>query len=243
MNLLAPPPPASLIAMAARSHDGIDWTAWLQRLRAVDQLNVDTLRELARRLLGPRTRTVVDVGSGAGGMSAAFAEAMPEGTVVLVDSAPELLDAAAAAVREMAGQRVEVRTVEADAADDALLDLVPHAAARGEWFRRMRADMEGSVRLPVGWNRALADAGLTDVGSFSYLVDHPVPPSELVREAVLRWLSAMREMAGEWLSEADRHTVDELLDPAGLHYVGRRDDVFVLTAHTVHAGTAGDPPR
>lgn len=117
------------------------------------------------------------------------------------------------------------------------------SAARGEWFRRMRADMEGSVRLPVGWNRALADAGLTDVGSFSYLVDHPAPPSELVREAVLRWLSAMREMAGEWLSEADRHTVDQLLDPAGPHHVGRRDDVFVLTAHTVHAGTAGDPPR
>lgn len=286
------------MAAHSHSHDGIDWTDWLQRLHAVDKLNVDMQRELARRLLGPRTRVVLDVGSGAGGMSAAFAEAMPEGTVVLVDTGPELLDAAVARVRPAAGQRVEVRTVQADAAGDALLDLVPRAdlvfasgvvhhlpdqqrgverlvalvnpggrlvlveggleqrclpwdvgvgepglqerlsAARNEWFGRMRAGMDGAVRLPVGWNRALADAGLTDVGSFSYLVDHPAPPSDQVREAVLRWLSLMREMVGEWLSEADRQAVDQLLDPAGPHHVGGRDDVFLLTANTVYLGTA-----
>lgn len=283
----------------SHAHDGIDWAHWLDRLGTLDELNADTLRELARRLLGPRTRTVIDVGSGAGGMSAAFAEAMSDsgGTVVLVDAVPELVDAAAARVRAQAGQRVEVRTVQADAASDALLDQVPRAdlvfasavvhhlpdqqrgvdrlaalvdpggrlalveggleqrclpwdvgigepglqerlaAARGEWFRRMRADMDGAVRLPVGWNRALRDAGLTDVNSFSYLIDHPAPPTDGVREAVLQWLSGMRDMAGEWLSEADLHTVDQLLDQEGPHYVGGRDDVFLLAAHTVHTGT------
>ncbi len=282
----------------SHTHDAIDWAHGLGRLRAIDELTFESLRALAIRLLGPHTRTVIDVGSGAGGMSAAFAEAMPQGTVVLVDAVPELLDAAAQHVRAAAEQRVEVRTVQADAADDALPDLVSRAdlvfasavvhhlpdqqrgveqlaalinpggrlalveggleqrclpwdvgvgepglqerlsAARGEWFRRMRADMDGAVRLPVGWNRAMADAGLTDVESFSYLVDHPAPPTDRVRDAVLRWLSWLREIAGDWASEADLDTVDRLLDPDGPHYVGARDDVFLLTAHTVHVGTS-----
>jgi SAM-dependent methyltransferase len=271
----------------------------VSRLGTLDELNADTLRELALRLLGPRTRTVVDVGSGAGGMSAAFAETMSDsgGTVILVDAVPELVGAAAERVRAAAGQRVEVRTVHADAASDALLDQVPRAdlvfasfmvhhlpdqqrgvdrlaalvdpggrlalveggldqrclpwdvgvgepglqerlsAARGEWFRRMRADMEGVVRLPVGWNRAMTDAGLTDVKSFSYLIDHPAPPTDRVREAVLQWLSGLREMAREWASDADLDAADQLLDPDSPHYVGCRDDVFVLAAHSVHVGT------
>lgn len=282
----------------SHTHDSIDWAHMLERRHAVEALSSEAQRELAARLLGPHTRTVVDVGSGAGGMSAAFAEAMPEGTVVLVDAVPELLDAAAQRVRAAAGQRVEVRTVQTDAAGDALLDLVPRAdlvfasavvhhlpdqqqglerlaaltdpggrlvlveggleqrclpwdvgigepglqerlsAARNEWFRRMRADMDGTVRLPVGWNRAMADAGLTDIESFSYLVDHPAPPTDLVREAVLHWLSWLRDTAGDWASEADLDTVDRLLDPDGAHYVGGRDDVFLLTAHTVYVGTS-----
>lgn len=283
----------------SHAHDGIDWAHCLERLGTLDELNADTLRELALRLLGPRTRTVVDVGSGAGGMSAAFAEAMSDsgGTVILVDAVPELVDAAAERVRAAAGQRVEVRTVHADAASDALLDQVPRAdlvfasfmvhhlpdqqrgvdrlaalvdpggrlalveggldqrclpwdvgvgepglqerlsAARGEWFRRMRADMDGVVRLPVGWNRAMTDAGLTGVDSFSYLIDHPAPPTDRVREAVLQWLSGLREMAREWASDADLDAADQLLDPDSPHHVGGRDDVFVLAAHSVHVGT------
>ncbi|MGH3916375.1 MAG: class I SAM-dependent methyltransferase [Pseudonocardiaceae bacterium] len=283
----------------AHSHDGIDWAGWFERLREADQLAADEQRQVAVRLVRPDTQVVVDVGSGAGGMSAAFAEALPAGgTVVLVDSAPELLHAATAQVRTVSGERVEVRAVQADADDDALLDLVPRAylvfasfvlhhlpdqqrglerlsalvrpggrlalvewgleqrclpwdlglgepdlqgrlgAAHGEWFRQMRAAMDGVVRLSVGWNRALSDAGLEDVSSFSYLVDRPAPPNGEVRAAVLRWLSGMRDKAQPWISEPDLRVVDELLDEDGPHYVGRRDDVFVLTAHTVHMGTA-----
>ncbi|MGH8919536.1 MAG: class I SAM-dependent methyltransferase, partial [Actinomycetes bacterium] len=269
------------------------------RLRGADKLAAEALRQVAARLVRPDTKVVVDIGSGAGGMGAAFAEALPAGgTVVLVDTAPELLHAATAHVRAVSGERVEVRAVQADAADDALLDLVPRAdlvfasfvvhhlpdqqrgverlsalvrpggrlalveggleqrylpwdlglgepdlqgrliAARGEWFRRMRAAIAGAVRLPVGWNRALTDAGLVDVNSFSYLVDRPAPPTDDVRTAVLQWLSAIRDMAQPWISEPDLRVVDELLDEDAPHYVGRRDDVFVLTAHTVHVGTA-----
>lgn len=281
------------------SHDGIDWSTWVDRLRGADELATDARRQVAQRLVRPDTRVVLDVGCGAGGMGAAFAAALPSGgTVVLIDAEPELLRAAAAHVGSVGGARVEVRAVPADAANDALLDLAPCAdlvfasfvvhhlpdqqrgverlvalvkpggqlalvesgleqrclpwdvglgepglqgrlsAAHGQWFRQMRAAMEGAVRLPVGWNRALTDAGLVDVHSFSYLVDHPAPPSDGVRAAVLRWLSGMREVADPWISEPDLRTVDELLDEQGPHYAGRRDDVFVLAAHTVHLGTA-----
>lgn len=286
--------------MAAHSHDGIDWAAWLERLRKNDDLYGDAYHEVADRLVRPTTRVVVDVGSGAGGMGAAFARAMSAtgGTVVLVDSAPELLDAAAAHASAAAGKRVEIRTVQADAAGEELPELAPRAdlvfasfvvhhlpdeqggidrlaalvnpggrfalvegglqrrclpwdvgvgepglqdrllAARDEWFRHMRAGMDGAVRLPVGWNRALTGAGLVDVGSFSYLIDRPAPPTDDVREAAVRWLSGLRETAEEWISEPDRRAADQLLDPYGPHYLGLRDDVFLLAAHTVYLGTA-----
>ena len=285
--------------MAGHTHDGIDWPTWLHRLREADAVAAGARRALARRLVGPRTRVVVDVGSGAGGMGVAFAEEMADsgGTVVLVDPVPELLDAASAQVSEAAGRRVEVRAVRVDAGGDELLDAVPRAdlvfasfvvhhlpdqqrgldrlaalvspggrlavvesgleqrclpwdvgvgepglqgrltAAHGKWFRGMRAGMDGAVRLPVGWGRALRDAGLTEVSSFSYLIDEP-EPTDQVRAAVVRWLSGLREVAADWIDEADRHAVDQLLDPAGPHYVGLRDDVFLLAAHTVHIGTA-----
>lgn len=285
--------------VSAHSYDGMDWAGALERLRRFDELTSGESRELARRLLAPRTRVVVDVGSGAGGMGAAFAGALPpDSTVVLVDATPELLEAAAADTAAAAAPGVRVRTVRADGAGDELARLAPGAdlvfaslvthhlpdqqrgvdrlaglarpggrvalvefgleqrcmpwdvgvgepglqerllAARGEWFRHMRAGMEGAVRMPYGWPRALAEAGLGDVGSFTYLIDKPAPPTEAVRAAVLRWLSDLREGAGDRLAEPDLHAVDQLLDADGPHYVGRRDDVFVLVAHTVHLGTA-----
>ncbi len=285
--------------MAGHTHDGIDWPTWLHRLREADAVAAGARRALARRLVGPRTRVVVDVGSGAGGMGVAFAEEMADsgGTVVLVDPVPELLDAAVAQVSEAAGRRVEVQAVRADAGSDELLNTVPRAdlviasfvvhhlpdqqrglarlaalvspggrlaivesgleqrcvpwdvgvgepglqgrltAAHGMWFRGMRAGMDGAVRLPVGWGHALRDAGLTEVSSFSYLIDEP-EPTDQVHAAVVRWLSGLREVAADWIDEADRHAVDQLLDPAGPHYVGLRDDVFLLAVHTVHIGTA-----
>ena len=111
-------------------------------------------------------------------------------------------------------------------------------AALDEWFRRMRAGMDGSVRLPVGWDLALAEAGLVDVHAFSYLIDRPAPPTDQVHAAVLQRLSWLREVAGPWLGEPDLRTLDQLLDPQSPHYLSRRDDVFLLSAETVYLGTS-----
>lgn len=290
--------------MAGHSHDGIDWDTRLERLRADDELAAPETALLARRLLTENTaavHSVIDVGSGAGGSAAAFAAAMSDlgtdGTVTLVDSAPELLSAASEHAGGSAGHGVRISTVEADADDDALraavepADLVfasfvvhhlpdqlaglrrltalvkpggrlaivesglhPRvlpwdvgvgepgledrlASAWREAFRRMRADMPGAVRLPVGWSTALERAGLSGVRSFSYLVDRPAPTSEAVRDVALRHLESLHTAAAEECAADDVEAVRQLVDPDSEHYAGNRSDLYYLMADTVHVGT------
>lgn len=109
-------------------------------------------------------------------------------------------------------------------------------AAQTAWFADMRAAMDGSTRMPVGWTRALADAGLVETFSFSYLTDHPAPGNELVRQSVVDWLAWVAGVAAERLDGQDQDSVVRLLDPNDPAYVGNRDDVFVLSASTVHLG-------
>jgi SAM-dependent methyltransferase len=285
----------------AHTHDGIDWSARLEDMKRADALDEDALRVVAGRLVRPLpdSPTVVDVGSGSGGMSAALAGTLGArggGTLVLVDAVPELLDAATTAARAAAGGRVHVRPVLADLATAGLASLVPAAhlvwaarvvhhlpdqagavarlveglapggrlaleeggldskhlpwdlgvgepglqerliAARREWFARMRQDMPGSVRLPVGWNVALAEAGLTDVTAFSYLVEHQGPPTPAVRAAAVEWLTFHADVAGDRLHGSDRAAVRRLLDPGDDAWLGARDDVFVLQTRTVTLG-------
>lgn len=109
-------------------------------------------------------------------------------------------------------------------------------AARDDWFVGMRGDMPGVKSLPIGWTKALAAAGLTDVFSFSYVIDHPAPASGEVRQSVVDWLAWLYGVGEDQLSASDRQTVNRLLDPADEAYVGARDDVFILGASTVHLG-------
>jgi SAM-dependent methyltransferase len=294
---------ATSVADMAHTHDGIDWTERLVAMRRADELDAESDRAVAERLVdslapGGSPPVVVDIGSGAGGMSAAFAAALAArggGRVVLADAVDELLSAAVEVTRGAAGDSVQVEGVPVDGADEGLPDLLPAAdlvwasrvvhhlpdqqkaidrlarvlapggwlalsegglatrclpwdlglgepgldcriaAARDAWFERMRADMPGSVRLPVGWTSALAAAGLTGTYSFSYLTDHPAPAPAPVRQSVVDWLTWMSGV-GDDLSASDREVISRLLDPADEAYVGNRDDVFVLSASTVHLG-------
>jgi SAM-dependent methyltransferase len=288
------------------THDGIDWMARLAQLRKADEVDAPASREVAERLIErtPRGSTVLDVGSGAGGMSVALIEAMSRhggGRMVLLDATPELLESAGELARKTAaehGDAVTVETALVDLADRASLALVPKArllwaanvvhhlpdqqqtladlagllipggclalsegglplrclpwdigvgepglherlsALQGEWFRQMRADMPDAVPMPFGWNRALTNVGLVGVTSFSYLIDRPAPAPEPVLDSVLNWLDWMRQIGEDQLGESDRDTVRRLLDPDDPAYVGKRDDVFMLTARTVHLGWA-----
>lgn len=110
------------------------------------------------------------------------------------------------------------------------------AAAHDAWFAAMRAGMPGAVRLPVGWTRALTDAGLVDVSSFSYLIDLPAPASDEVRRSVVDWLAWNAGVAADRLGQDDQAALVRLLDPEDPAFVGARDDVFILTASTIHLG-------
>jgi SAM-dependent methyltransferase len=288
----------------AHTHDNIDWPTRLASMKRADELDAAYSRQVADRLVdiagADKKPTIVDVGSGGGGMSVAFAAALKAragGRVVMSDAVPELLAAATARVSdEVAGTQVAVEAVQADAADEQLAEHLPPAdlvwasrvvhhlpdqqlainglarvvapggwlalcegglatrclpwdlgigepglglrltAARDSWFVSMRADIPGVRSLPVGWNKALERAGLTDVHSFSYVIDHPAPAPEAVRQSVVDWLAWLSTVGEDRLTASDRETITHLLNPTHKAYVGNRDDVFVLGASTVHLG-------
>lgn len=121
--------------MAGHTHDGFDWAAWIDDLRRGDRLADEAYRSIAESLTArlPADAEVLDVGCGAGGMSAKLAECLAGrggGELTLVDAEPELLEAAARvadAAAGHAGGRVSVRTHQADLADAAAIGTLPRA--------------------------------------------------------------------------------------------------------------------
>ncbi|WP_199434290.1 methyltransferase domain-containing protein [Qaidamihabitans albus] len=293
--------------MSAHTHDDIDWAARLSAMRRLDLLERECLASVAARITEhlPDSATVIDVGCGAGGMSAALAAALRRrggGTLILVDAVDELLAAAseaavaAAAMPTPTAAEVRVETVVADVGTVDLHEMVPPAdliwasavvhhlpdqqaaiarlarvlraggrlavaeggletrclpwdvgvgepgleqrlnAARNDWFAELRATIPDAVPMPYGWTTALDRAGLTETGSFSYLIDHPAPGDSTVRDFAAERLAWLAEVTGERISDLDRAAVRRLLDPGWPEYLGARDDVFLLFARTVHHG-------
>lgn len=109
-------------------------------------------------------------------------------------------------------------------------------AGRDEWFGELRATMPDAVRMPYGWTAALGRAGLAATGSFGYLIDHPAPAGPFVREFAVERVEWLSEAAGERLDPEDREAVQRLLDSGAPEYVGTRDDIYLLSARTVHHG-------
>ncbi|MDT8915831.1 methyltransferase domain-containing protein [Amycolatopsis sp. PS_44_ISF1] len=109
-------------------------------------------------------------------------------------------------------------------------------AAQAEWFIGMREGIDGAVPMPYGWSTALDRAGLTEVDSFGALVHHPSPGPESLADYVVNRLGRLREFAGGHLTADDLATVDTLLDRTGPHFVGARQDLYLLGAKTIHCG-------
>ncbi|WP_158891674.1 class I SAM-dependent methyltransferase [Amycolatopsis anabasis] len=108
--------------------------------------------------------------------------------------------------------------------------------AMADGFNQMRAELPGSVSVVEDWPGMLRAAGLAEVRSKTFLVDHPAPLADGPRRTVRRWLERFRNGAEERLDAEDVATLDRLLDPADPAGVDRRADLFVLTAKTVHFG-------
>jgi SAM-dependent methyltransferase len=107
-------------------------------------------------------------------------------------------------------------------------------AVEEDFFAEMRASLPGTVAEAEDWPAMLMAAGLKHTGTRSFLLDLPAPVPDAARAHVATSLSRLRERVGDGLDATDRATLDRLLDPddeAGVH---RRQDVFVLVAHTVY---------
>jgi SAM-dependent methyltransferase len=110
------------------------------------------------------------------------------------------------------------------------------AAAEADWFAAMRRDLTGAQRTPYGWPSVLANAGLTDVTSKTFLLDLPAPLDDDVRTHVTESLTARVARVTDWLAGDDRAAWETLLAPEAGDYLGRRRDVHLLAATTVHVG-------
>ena len=109
-------------------------------------------------------------------------------------------------------------------------------AALEHWFEIMRAELPGSTTVVEDWPAMLSRAGLTDVGSFTSLLDLPAPLGETARAFLHAHLTRLRETASESLDVEDRKTLDVLLDPGAPEGILRRPDAFLLSATTVFTG-------
>ncbi|GAB3453941.1 class I SAM-dependent methyltransferase [Actinophytocola sediminis] len=195
----------------AHTHDGIDWNDRLTALRRADETTADTDRQVAQRLIGMlapggKPPVVVDIGSGAGGMSAAFAAVLAGrggGRVVLADAVDALLTSATEHVTRAAGDSVLVSAVSVDAADDALASVLPQADL--VWASRVVHHLPdqqqainrlATVVAPGGW-LALSEGGLhTQCLPWDLGVGRPGLSDRLIA-ARARWFVRMRaEMAG-----------------------------------------------
>lgn len=107
--------------------------------------------------------------------------------------------------------------------------------ARSEWFNQMRDETADSVAVIEDWSSMLRSAGLTDVYSKTFLIDHPAPLAERLRGFVRDSLDRARQFE-DLLDAEDVQTVQRLLDPDDPLGVDRRADLFLKSARTVHFG-------
>ncbi|MFD5001901.1 class I SAM-dependent methyltransferase [Streptomyces mutabilis] len=107
-------------------------------------------------------------------------------------------------------------------------------AVEEDAFAEMRANTPGSVAETEDWPAMLTAAGLKHTGTRSFLLDLPAPLTDEARAYVTTSLSRLRDRIGDGLDATDRATLDRLLDPADEAGAHRRQDVFVLVAHTVY---------
>jgi SAM-dependent methyltransferase len=104
------------------------------------------------------------------------------------------------------------------------------------WFDTMRAELPDHQSVIEDWPAMLTTAGLTDVTSFTTLLDLPAPLSAAARAHLHANLTRVHDAMQESLDDSDRETIAILLDPDAPEGLLHRPDAFLLTATTVFTG-------
>ncbi|RKN47278.1 class I SAM-dependent methyltransferase [Streptomyces hoynatensis] len=111
-------------------------------------------------------------------------------------------------------------------------------AAQMRWFGRMRASLPGVAAMPYGWPEALRRAGLGEVATRTFLVEHEVRPGGPAMASLLASLGHRVARTAEegLLSEEDREAFRRLLDEGDPAWLGRRTDLGHVEARSVYTG-------
>jgi SAM-dependent methyltransferase len=91
-----------------------------------------------------------------------------------------------------------------------------------------------TVSLGISWPVLLRSAGFGDVRTKSWLQEIPPPTPDRVRERIRGHLGTLRRSFGDRLADDDRAALDRLLDPADPAGIARREDLYWLTARSLH---------
>ncbi|MFJ9038327.1 class I SAM-dependent methyltransferase [Streptomyces sp. NPDC102406] len=103
-----------------------------------------------------------------------------------------------------------------------------------ERFAGMRSALPDARRDTEDWAALLTDAGLAGASSRTFLLDLPAPLSPDARALLVELWTRRRDGFEDFLTPGDAEVLDRLVDPADPLSLHRRDDLFLLTAHTVH---------
>ncbi len=107
-------------------------------------------------------------------------------------------------------------------------------AVEEDAFTEMRADLPDSVAETEDWPAMLTAAGLKHTGTRSFLLDLPAPSPTPPASTSPRRCPGCASGSASVSTPRTAPPWTRLLDPADEAGVQRRQDVFVLVAHTVY---------
>jgi ubiquinone/menaquinone biosynthesis C-methylase UbiE len=114
--------------------------------------------------------------------------------------------------------------------------------AENRWFAAMTRDtLPNEVYYPFGWSQLLIDTDFTDITARTFTL-HLLPPfdeaqTEFVLYRFRRVLERDQGQYGPFLSEQDRDTLYQLLDPKSAFFILKRRDLHVRYGLSVYVGT------
>ena len=107
-------------------------------------------------------------------------------------------------------------------------------AATGEYTRRRWGMTSAALDGGRDWPLLLGDAGLTHLGTRTFLLDLPAPVDDRTREFVVDRFTGPAPELDDLLDATDMAALRRLVDPDDAAALVNRPDLFVLGAHTVH---------
>ncbi|MEM7331373.1 MAG: class I SAM-dependent methyltransferase [Chloroflexota bacterium] len=113
--------------------------------------------------------------------------------------------------------------------------------ADNQWFVSMTQATQPEERpYPYGWLQLLHDAGFANIQARTFMLEAlpPFTPTQTKFMTYHLWRTFERDRGiyGPLLNEADRHALQQLLDPSSPHYVLARTDLHLRYSLCIYVG-------